>query len=98
MPFKELQSRTIDPKTGEILGYLFDSMRCIAKGTGRLEGSKEIMEWEWPGAGQGATSVRIMERINDNKFTLDHKYSAGRPQNGRKGRNDSQERDFGIGN
>ena len=74
-PFKELQIHTIDPKTGERIGYLFDSLRCIAKGTGRLEGNKEIMEWEWSGTGQGATSVRIIEKINDNKFVLNHKYT-----------------------
>jgi hypothetical protein len=74
-PFKELQIHTIDPKTGERIGYLFDSLRCIAKGTGRLEGNKEIMEWEWSVTGQGATSVRIIERISDNKFTLNHKYT-----------------------
>ena len=74
-PFKELQLHTIDPKTGERIGYLFDSLRCIAKGTGRLEGNKEIMEWEWSGTGQGATSIRIIEKINDNKFTLHHKYT-----------------------
>jgi hypothetical protein len=74
MPFQELQVHTIDPKTGARIGYLFDSMRCVAKGRGRLEGEREIMEWEWSGTGQGATSVRTIERISDNKFTLNHKY------------------------
>ena len=73
-PFKELQLQTIDPKTGERIGYLFDSLRCIAKGTGRLEGNKEIMEWEWSVTGQGATSASITEKISDNKFIGTHKY------------------------
>ncbi len=73
-PFKELQLHTIDPKTGERIGYLFDSLRCIAKGAGRLEGNKEIMEWEWSGTGQGATCVGIIEKISDDKFTGSHKY------------------------
>jgi len=73
--FKELQLHTIDPRTGKRIGYLFDSFRCIAKGTGRLEGNREVMEWQWSGQGQGATSVRIIEKINDNKFTLNHKYN-----------------------
>jgi hypothetical protein len=73
--FKELQFHTIDPKTGERIGYLFDSMRCIAKGTGRLEGNKEIMEWQWLAQGQGATSIQITEKINDNKLTINHKYN-----------------------
>ena len=72
--FKGLQIHTIDPKTGERIGYLFDSMRCIATGIGRLERNREIMEWEWSGQGQGATSTCIIEKISDNKFTLIHKY------------------------
>jgi ketosteroid isomerase-like protein len=73
--FKELQIHTIDPKTGEVVGYLFDSMRCIAEGRGRRQGNKEIIEWKWSGNAQGATSVGIIEKINDNKFTLNHKYT-----------------------
>jgi hypothetical protein len=75
MPFKELQIHTIDPKTGEVIGYLFDSLRCIAEGRGRRQGNKEIIEWKWSGTAQGATSVRIIEKTNDNKFTLNHKYT-----------------------
>jgi hypothetical protein len=73
--FKELQIHTIDPKTGEVIGYLFDSMRCIAEGRVRRQGNKEIIEWKWSVTAQGATSVRIIEKINDNKFTLNHKYT-----------------------
>jgi len=74
-PFKELQLHTIDPKTGERIGYLFDSLRCIAKGTGKRQGNKETIEWKWSVTAQGATSVRIIEKINDNKFTYNHKYT-----------------------
>ncbi len=73
--FKELRIHTIDPKTGEVVGYLFDSMRCVARGRGRRQGNKEIMEWKWSVFAQGATSVRIIEKINDDKFTLNHKYT-----------------------
>jgi len=73
--FKELQIHTIDPKTGEVVGYLFDSMRCVATGKGKREGNKEIMEWKWSVTAQGATSVRIIEKISNNKFTLNHKYT-----------------------
>ena len=73
--FKDLEIYTIDPKTGERIGYLFDSMRCIATGTGRLQGNREIMEWVWSGTAQGATSVSIIEKISNNKFTINHKYT-----------------------
>lgn len=72
--FESLEFRTINPKTGEVIGYLFDSLRCIAKGTGKREGNKEIMEWEWSGQGQG-TSIRITEKASDNKFTITEKYT-----------------------
>jgi hypothetical protein len=54
-------------------------VRCIAEGRGRRQGNKEIMEWQWSLTGQGATSVYIIEKyiiekINDNKFILNHKY------------------------
>jgi hypothetical protein len=75
MPYKSLQIQTIDPKTGEVIEYLFDSQRCIAKGTGKRQGNKEIMEWKWSATAQGATSVSIIEKINDNKFTYNHKYT-----------------------
>ena len=75
MPYKSLQIQTIDPKTGEVIEYLFDSQRCIAEGRGRRQGNKEIMEWKWSATAQGVTSVHIIEKINDNKFTYNHKYT-----------------------
>ncbi len=72
---KELQIHTIDPKTGERIGYLFDSFRCVAEGRGRRQGNKEIIEWKWSATAQGVTSVCIIEKISNNKFTLNHKYN-----------------------
>lgn len=72
--FKGVQIHTIDPKTGDVIGYLFDSMRCIAEGRGRRQGNEETIEWEWSANAQGATSVGIIERIDDDKFALHHKY------------------------
>ena len=70
MPYKSLLIQTVDPKTGERIGDLFDSQRCMATGRGRLEANKEIMEWEWFLTGQGVTSLGIIEKINDNKFSV----------------------------
>ena len=75
MPFKELQIQTINPQNGGVIGYLFDSQRCIAEGRGNRQGNKEILEWKWSGTGQGASSVSIIEKINDDKFTYTHKYT-----------------------
>ena len=75
MPYKSLQIQTIDPKTSEVIEYLFDSQRCIAQGRGRRQGNKEIIEWVWSATAQGVTSVSIIEKINDNRFTYNHKYT-----------------------
>ena len=72
--FRNMEIYTIDPKTGEIIGYLFDSMRCIAKGKGNRQGDEEIMEWEWSANGQG-TSICITEKVSDNKFIVTQKYT-----------------------
>jgi hypothetical protein len=72
--FESMEIYTIDPKTGEIIGYLFDSLGCIAKGTGKREGNKEIMNWVWSGQGQG-TSVRVTEKISNDKFITTEKYT-----------------------
>jgi len=74
-PYKALLIHTIDPRTGERLGYLFDSMRCVATGKGRLDDNREIIEWVWSATAQGTTSVSITDKINDNKFTYNHKYT-----------------------
>ncbi|HUW18356.1 MAG TPA: hypothetical protein VMW16_03560 [Sedimentisphaerales bacterium] len=76
LPFKYLEIWTIDPTSGEIITYLFDSLRCIARGRGKREGNKEIMEWEWECQGQGgASSIRITERVSDDKLIITEKYT-----------------------
>lgn len=72
--FEDLDIQTIDPKTGQIIGYLFDSWRCVAKGTGERQGNKEIMEWKWSAYGQG-TSTRVTEKVSDNRVIITEKYT-----------------------
>jgi hypothetical protein len=72
--FESLEVYTIDPKTGEITGYLFDSLRCVAKGTGKREGNKETINWVWSVQGKG-TSTRLTEKISDDKFISTEKYT-----------------------
>ncbi len=74
LPFKYLEIWTIDPKNGERIGYLFDSMRCVAEGKGKLQGNKEIVEWQWFAQGQGSSSIRIMEKVSDDRFIATEKY------------------------
>jgi len=61
-PFCSLEVYTIDQRTGETIGYLFDSLRCIAEGRGTCDGKREIMDWKWA---TGHKSTRIIEKINN---------------------------------
>lgn len=74
MKFAEMDFRTIDPRTGGIVAYLFDSWRCVATGTGRCDGNKEVIEWKWSAGGQG-TSVRTTERVSADQFVINEKYT-----------------------
>jgi len=65
--YQALQLFTVDQTTGEVIGYLFDSLRCMAKGRGKREGNREIMEWEWA---TGHKSTRITERVSDDKMRV----------------------------
>jgi hypothetical protein len=72
--FESTEFYTINPRTGEITAYLFDSLRCVATGTGKRQGNKEIINWVWSVAG-GGTSISTMEKISDNKFISVEKYT-----------------------
>ncbi|MGD0573136.1 MAG: hypothetical protein ABSB11_08965 [Sedimentisphaerales bacterium] len=72
--FESMEVYTIDPKTGEIVGYLFDSLRCVAKGTGKRQGNKEIINWVWSVQGQGS-STRVTEKIGNDRFISTEKYT-----------------------
>lgn len=75
LPFKYLEIWTIDPKNGEVIGYLFDSMRRVAEGKGKLQGNKEIVEWQWFAQGQRAfSSIFIREKVSDDRFITTKKY------------------------
>jgi hypothetical protein len=73
-PYKSLQIYTIDPKNGDIIGYLFDSLRCVATGKGKREANKETIEWQWSVQGVG-TSVRITERIDNDRIVISENYA-----------------------
>ena len=56
--YKGMGLMTIHPKTGDYIGYWFDSWRGMYKGIGTLEGNKITMNWE----GTMGSSVRTMEK------------------------------------
>jgi hypothetical protein len=72
--FESIEFYTVNPRTGKITGYLFDSLRCIAKGTGKRQGNKEIISWVWSVQGQGS-SVRTTEKVSYDKFIATEKYT-----------------------
>ena len=72
--FEEVDYRTIDPRTGQVIAHLFDSWRCVATGTGTCEGNTEVIEWKWSVGGQG-TSVRTTERIGKDKLMVTERYA-----------------------
>jgi hypothetical protein len=65
--YQSLQLFTVDQTTGEVVGYLFDSLRCIATGRGKREGNREVMEWQWA---NGHKSTRITERLGDDRMRV----------------------------
>jgi len=65
--YQALEIYTIDQKTGEVIGFLFDSLRCVATGKGKRDGYREVVEWEWQ---TGHKSTRITERVSDDKMRV----------------------------
>jgi hypothetical protein len=65
--YQALEIYTLDQKTGEVLGYLFDSLRCVATGRGRREGDREVIDWEWL---TGHKSTRITQRVSADKMSI----------------------------
>lgn len=68
--YQSLEIYTRDQETGEVIGFLFDNLRCMAKGRGNREGFKEVMEWEWR---TGQRSTRITERVSDDRLVVTEK-------------------------
>lgn len=65
--YQSLQLFTVDQSTGEVVGHLFDSLRCIATGRGTRAGNREVMEWEWA---TGHKSTRITEKVSEDRMVV----------------------------
>lgn len=81
MVYKGMGPLTIDPMTGEYVGYWFDNWRGMYKGTGKREGNKITMKWEGP----MGTSMRTIERAGEDKLivTFEEKMPNGEMVKGR---------------
>jgi hypothetical protein len=70
-PFHGLDIHTVNPKTGRIVAYSFDSWRSIIRGTGRRQGDREVLEW----ADGMSTSTRITEKLTDDRLRITETWS-----------------------
>ena len=66
MTYKGGGVTTVDPKTGELVGFWFDNLRGIYKGKGKLEGNKSTMTW----VGPMGKSTRIIEKVSEDEHTV----------------------------
>jgi hypothetical protein len=71
VPFRGLEIYTLDLRTGEVVGYLFDSLRCMATGRGKLEGNTETVEWTWA---RGQRSTRVTKKLGPDKIRVTERY------------------------
>lgn len=69
IPYQGMGLLTFDPKTGETIGYWFDSWRGAYQGRGKLEGNKETVNWSGP----MGTSVRTTQKLNENEMRMTFK-------------------------
>jgi hypothetical protein len=65
--YQAMEFYTIDQTTGEMVGFLFDSLRCMATGRGRREGNRLIMDWVWA---TGHKSTRITEKVSEDRMMI----------------------------
>lgn len=69
--FKGIGMQTINPQTGEVTGYWFDSWRNISKGSGKIADNKETMTWQ---SAMG-TGTRTVEKVGPDKFVVSEKWT-----------------------
>lgn len=81
MTYKGMGTTTINPASGEFMGYWFDNWRGIYKGSGKREGNKLSMMWE----GAMGAELRTIEKISEDKslVTFSYKDASGKVMEGR---------------
>jgi hypothetical protein len=66
MKYSGIGAMTINPKSGDTVGYWIDNFRGMYQGVGKTEAGKNAMEW----SGTMGRSLRILEKVSDDKFTV----------------------------
>lgn len=66
MNYHGMGAVTVDPKTGDTVGYWIDNFRGMFEGKGKEEGNKVVMEW----SGNMGKSTRIMEKVGPDKMKI----------------------------
>jgi hypothetical protein len=66
MNYHGMGALTVDPKTGDTVGYWIDNFRGMFEGNGKEEGNKVVMEW----SGNKGKSTRIMEKVGPDKMKI----------------------------
>ena len=66
MTYKGMGPLTMNPATGEYMGYWFDNWRGVYKGTGKREGNKVSVTWEGP----MGKETRTTEKVDDNTMVI----------------------------
>ena len=69
MTYKGMGPLTVNPTSGEYIGYWFDNWRGVYKGTGKREGNKITINWEGP----MGTEVRTTEKVSDDQMVVTFK-------------------------
>jgi hypothetical protein len=79
--YKGLGITTVNPMSGEIMGYWFDSYRDVSEGKGSYEGNTSTITWTSKYMG---TMKRTTEKLGDNKMkiTFSGKDTKGNPYEG----------------
>jgi hypothetical protein len=69
--FEELGLQTLDPSTGDIVAYVFDSWRSMLTGTGRREGDREVITFTGP----DAAARRVLEKVGDDRLVMTQEWT-----------------------
>ncbi len=71
MKYKGMGAITLNPETGESMGYWIDNFRGMYAGKGKREGNKATMEWK----GSQGTYKETIEKVSEDKFITSYTFT-----------------------